>query len=961
MSTTSPTSSIRRARPANRRASRSPTAIWSTSSTWHCEAFTLVRPTAHRCWRAPRSMPRCGSCGRRSRAGASLHIPDVVTAASADGIARLDGDPRHHHLLRPHTTGGSACCRWSGHPDVALRYCSPAATSSTGAPAAGTPFTVVNNYGVTEATVVSTSGPVAPDRCRRSARPEHRPGDRRHIVCTSSTRTATGARRATPGSSTSAGRGVAIGYINRPRGDRRTVRPGSVGGPGARMYRTGDLVRVRARRRGEFLGRLDNQVQIRGHRVELDEIATVLTRTRRSTSARRRPRRGAGRTPHRRIRGLVATAERSARGAACVPLGPSARVHGADRVRDIGSAPPHAEREAGPRARTPGTESRHDARRGRSDARVEAAVVGMLEELLDIDGCARTTTSSSSAATRSMGAQLVARVHDRFDVELTLLTIFDNPTAGRHCSVYRAGAGARSMTGHRSPGADRARASHRGPTAARALSAPRSRSCTRTRIPCTTGFGARTRCTGTRSCHAWVVTRYDGRDARPPQLLGRADARHRAARRPRPGMRSARSRRSWSAKCCTWTPRSTPESACSRPRGSRAVAWKLLRAHIADIVDELLEAVQHRHAMDVVADFAVPLPAIVSCEMLGLPTEDWPQLTGWTSAFAVLLGNFQHNPVRADRCAQTVDDMTAYFRQRSTHADAAATGCCTRSTTAEVDGDRFTEEEVIANTILTMVGGLETTTNLIANGLLAVLATADQGQLLRQSRHSRSSAVEEFLRFESPIQHTARLAPEDDELGDQTHPQAASGDRRAWLPANRDPARFHDPDRLDIRRPEVATSRSAGPDTTASARRWRGSWHKLRFPAIIDRVPNVRLARDEVTWREGVGHSVASSHCRRVLADRKDRETSKIRHRRMHGDVELSYAQQRLWLLDQLEPAPWAYNVSVVRRLGGALHTGAPQRGGSTPSSSATNRSGPRSRRWTSDPCRRSVRPIRAS
>ncbi len=96
---------------------------------------------------------------------------------------------------------------------------------------------------------------------------------------------------------------------------------------------------------------------------------------------------------------------------------------------------------------------------------------------------------------------------------------------------------------------------------------------------------------------------------------------------------------------------------------------EVLRAHVADIVDELLDAVQHRHAMDVVADFAVPLPAIVSCEMLGLPTADWPQLTGWTSAFALLLGNFQYDPARAETVRETVDDMTAYFRQ-AIHAQA---------------------------------------------------------------------------------------------------------------------------------------------------------------------------------------------------------------------------------------------------------------------------------------------------
>jgi pimeloyl-[acyl-carrier protein] synthase len=280
---------------------------------------------------------------------------------------------------------------------------------------------------------------------------------------------------------------------------------------------------------------------------------------------------------------------------------------------------------------------------------------------------------------------------------------------------------------------------------------------------------------------------------------------------------------------------------------------EVLRAHVADIVDELLDAVGQRHAMDVIADFAVPLPAIVSCEMLGLPTADWPQLTGWTSAFALLLGNFQYDPARTDSVRETVDDMTAYFRQAiRAQADGRGDGLLHALATAEVDGDRFTEEEVIANAILTMVGGLETTTNLIANGLLAVLRNRDQWELLRHDKMLVPSAVEEFLRFESPIQHTARIAPRDDELGSRT-----IRERQAVIAvlaaANRDPTHFADPDHLDIRRP----------DCRHLAFGWAGHhcfgaplarlMAQVAFSAIIDRIPNVQLATDTLTWREGVG------------------------------------------------------------------------------------------------------------
>jgi cytochrome P450 len=280
---------------------------------------------------------------------------------------------------------------------------------------------------------------------------------------------------------------------------------------------------------------------------------------------------------------------------------------------------------------------------------------------------------------------------------------------------------------------------------------------------------------------------------------------------------------------------------------------EVLRAHVADIVDALLDAVQHRRAMDVVADFAVPLPAIVSCEMLGLPTADWPQLTRWTSAFALLLGNFQYDPAGADSVRETVDDMTAYFR-RAIHvqADGRRDGLLHALADAEVDGDRFTEEEVIANAILTMVGGLETTTNLIANGLLALLRNSEQWELLRHDKMLVPPAVEEFLRFESPIQHTARIAPRDDELGGRTI-RTRQAVIAVLAAANRDPAHFADPDRLEIRRPDcrhVAFGWAGHHCFGAPLARLMA---QVAFSAIIERVPNVRLATDEVTWRGGVG------------------------------------------------------------------------------------------------------------
>jgi len=225
-----------------------------------------------------------------------------------------------------------------------------------------------------------------------------------------------------------------------------------------------------------------------------------------------------------------------------------------------------------------------------------------------------------------------------------------------------------------------------------------------------------------------------------------------------------------------------------------------LRAHIQEITDGLIDAVLPAGRMDVIADLADALPATVTAELMGVPVEDREQLKTWSKDFSEMLGNFQHNPGRATLMLSTVDDMTSYFKaqireQRSTPRE----GVLHALMTAEVDGDRLSEEEVIANAIITMTGGQETTTNLIGNGLLSLLRHPDELERLRADLSLLPSAVEELLRYESPIQYTARLASADLELGGTVVRK-----RQAIIAvlgaANRDPERFADPDRLDLSR-----------------------------------------------------------------------------------------------------------------------------------------------------------------
>ena len=278
-----------------------------------------------------------------------------------------------------------------------------------------------------------------------------------------------------------------------------------------------------------------------------------------------------------------------------------------------------------------------------------------------------------------------------------------------------------------------------------------------------------------------------------------------------------------------------------------------LRSHIQDITHSLLDAVQDKGQMEMIADLARPLPAIVTAELLGVPISDWRQLTAWSADFAQVLGNFQHNPERAPQVLRSLGEMTAYFQaavaQQRVHPREGLIGALLN---AEVDGDRLSEEEVVANTIVTMVGGQETTTNLIGNGILTLLRHPEELERLREDLSLLPPAVEELLRYESPSQHTARLAPEDVVLGGKL-----IGKRQAVIAvmgaANRDPERFAEPDRLDLGRQDnrhVAFAWAAHFCFGAPLARIEG---QVALEAVLRRMPGLRLAGGPLQWRENLG------------------------------------------------------------------------------------------------------------
>jgi cytochrome P450 len=277
-----------------------------------------------------------------------------------------------------------------------------------------------------------------------------------------------------------------------------------------------------------------------------------------------------------------------------------------------------------------------------------------------------------------------------------------------------------------------------------------------------------------------------------------------------------------------------------------------LRAHIQEITTSLIDAVLPKGRMDVIADLADLLPATVTAELMGVPVADRDQLKTWSKDFSEMLGNFQHNPGRAGPMLETVEKMTTYFRDRIREQEyQPRDGVVQAFMTAEIDGDRLTEAEVIANCIITMTGGQETTTNLIGNGLLSLLQNPQELARLRADLSLLPSAIEELLRYESPIQHTARLAPTDVELGGKMIRKRDAV--IAVLGAgNHDPERFSDPDNLDISRPDnrhLAFGWASHYCFGAPLARVEG---QIAFGTILNRLQNIALEPAPIVWRQNM-------------------------------------------------------------------------------------------------------------
>lgn len=228
-----------------------------------------------------------------------------------------------------------------------------------------------------------------------------------------------------------------------------------------------------------------------------------------------------------------------------------------------------------------------------------------------------------------------------------------------------------------------------------------------------------------------------------------------------------------------------------------------LRPRISEVVDALLAGVSGE--IDLISTLAWPLPVAIISELLGVPPEDKDRFKGWSDALARGLDpDFMLPPAEIARREKARDEFIGYFQALADRrrADGGGTDLLSALVAGSDQGDVLTEAELLATCILLLVAGHETTVSLIGNGTLALLRDPGQLAWFRAHPDAAASAVEELLRYDPPVQLTARSALDDVELAGRL---IERGQMILMLvgAANRDPDVFPDPDRLDLtRKPE---------------------------------------------------------------------------------------------------------------------------------------------------------------
>ena len=278
-----------------------------------------------------------------------------------------------------------------------------------------------------------------------------------------------------------------------------------------------------------------------------------------------------------------------------------------------------------------------------------------------------------------------------------------------------------------------------------------------------------------------------------------------------------------------------------------------MRARIQQIVDALIDDVEGQGQMDLVNDFAYPLPATLICEILGVPAGAQRQFKTWTDDISAFIGGTGPYAARvADRAEESRKELTGMFRELTLQRRREPREDLISALAAkEGEEEGLTEQELLGLCVFLFVAGHETTVSLISNGMASLLQNRGELERLRSDPSLMETAVEEFLRYESPIQIDTRLIAEDVELRGRSlrKGQAVMMVRAA---ANRDPAQFPDPDRFDVGRQDnrhLAFGWGIHFCLGAPLARVEA---QIAMKTLLERLPDMRLESDEVDWWENM-------------------------------------------------------------------------------------------------------------
>ncbi|MDR4945210.1 cytochrome P450 [Neobacillus cucumis] len=277
-----------------------------------------------------------------------------------------------------------------------------------------------------------------------------------------------------------------------------------------------------------------------------------------------------------------------------------------------------------------------------------------------------------------------------------------------------------------------------------------------------------------------------------------------------------------------------------------------LRPYIQETVNDLLQQFQNKKTMNVVSDLAFPLASLVIAKIIGVPEEERYQFREWAAILIQTIDFTRSRKVLDNGIAITII-LRDYFKELiKKRKNCPAEDLISLLIKEEQQGDRLTDEELLATCILLVIAGHETTVNLISNSILSLLKNPHQLMELKEKPFLIEGAVEEFLRYESPTQMTARIASEDIEIHQTT---IKKGDQVYILlgAANRDPNIFHNPHLLDITRysnPHLAFGYGTHFCLGAPLARLET---QIAIKSLLCRKDNLQLAAPDLQWRKLIG------------------------------------------------------------------------------------------------------------